>query len=144
MSVPMQAYRYAFPGASADVKIGSKDYQGLSTANAELLNKVKTELTLQGGNSHAVNELPSYVVNSTLPGFADLLKPGGRFTFYISPDDPLFYNLVCAQCHCITLHHSQLAACVTQDLSCASAICNIASSHRGHNLESRSSKCLLV
>ncbi len=90
----MQAYRYAFPGASPDVAISSKDYQGLSTANSELLNKVKTQLTLQGGNSHPVNELPPFMINATEPGFSDLLKPGGRFTFYINSSDPLFYNLV--------------------------------------------------
>ena len=98
----VQAYRYAFPGASSDVRISSKDYQGLSTANAELLDKVKTELTLQGGNPHVVSDLPPFVLNGTLPGFADLLKPGGRFTFFIDPDDPLFYNLVRAQCRCTT------------------------------------------
>ncbi|CAL5226956.1 g9841 [Coccomyxa viridis] len=88
-----QAYRYAFPGASPDVAISSKDYQGLSTANSELLNKVKTQLTLQGGNSHPVNELPPFMINATEPGFSDLLKPGGRFTFYINSSDPSFYNL---------------------------------------------------
>ena len=94
LACAVQAYRYAFPGASPDVEISSKDYQGLSTANSELLNKVKAQLTLQGGSSHPVTELPPYVINTTMLGFSDLLKPGGRFTFYISSGDPLFYNLV--------------------------------------------------
>ena len=131
----MQAYRYAFPGASADVRINSNDYQGLSTANAELLNKVKTELTLQGGTSHAINELPRYVINDTLPGFAALLKPGGRFTFYISPDDPLFFNLVRIGCRCMTHHHPPNTAHVfhiTNDCVCKHSF---ASSHRGHHLD---------
>lgn len=110
--MPVQAYCYAFPGASADVKISSNDYQGLSTANAELLDKVKTEPTLQGGSSHVVNELPPFVVNDTLPGFSDLLKPGGRFTFFIRPDDPLFYNLVRAQRCCMTHCTRCLLSCL--------------------------------
>ena len=99
----VQAYRYAFPGADPNVQIVSANYAGLLATNSNLLSKIKAELSLQGSNSHNVNPLDPYILDASTPGFASLLQPNGNLTFYISSDDPVFYDLVRPHLTCFTL-----------------------------------------
>ena len=98
----VQAYRYAFPGADPNVQIVGSDYDGLLATNTNLLLKIKAELSLQGSNSHTVKPLDPYILDASIPGFASLLQPNGNLTFYISSDDPVFYDMVRPHLICLT------------------------------------------
>ena len=90
----LQAVRYAFPNTATNIQIISKDFVGLTSAYSTVLQSVQNGLTLAGGGYIPFKQYQPFVINSSTPGFSDLLRTGGSIKFYISADDPIFYDLV--------------------------------------------------